>query len=631
MICPKCRKRIEDISIVCSYCGERVSSVAPSTFTSTYSTTTTHTIPNNTRKKHSSGGVGSFIFVVSLVLMILMFFINAASTLSTVGITVFLVGVLLCSFSRYLKYRNTSKHPTDKIGKSILKRIAQENNEDVHLVAKKVPIARVILTLCFSLILFFVLDGLYYQYYLIPILAAILLAYETLFLKYNTFSVLYKKAKKNPDLTATDIVTEETYNEVDTPQIAKSALICIAAVLIAIGGFIYLNLESKFSVEDVDGGVSITKYETGLLSLQKNIEIPETINGKTVVAISKDAFAWNIYTTSISIPDTVKTIGNSAFYDCRSLKSIEMSPNVTEIGDSAFESCYSLKKIDVPTVLVKMGSNVFNDCKSLTSVNIPEGVTIIPKGTFEGCSKLETVNWHEGITEIQSHAFKDCDTITEAGFPESITKIADHLFEDCDNLQTVYIPQGVKSIGTYAFNSCKSLSYVFIPDSITEIGKYAFDECESLSEIYLPKGFSVGKDIFDKEVTTLKQKNFTDEVTAKIDKEFEDFTIEKIYVVYDKNKGKDIIFSPENNGSITVSHTERFTERLADNMDLFVIESPVEFKEYLKKAKDAGMVNVLLAFDSQVAAEAARRPFFVSYNFDIEALIESYEEDPTMF
>ena len=82
------------------------------------------------------------------------------------------------------------------------------------------------------------LDGLYYQYYLIPILATILLAYETLFLKYNTFSVLYKKAKKNPDLTATDIVTEETYNEVDTPQIAKSALICIAAVLIAIGGFI---------------------------------------------------------------------------------------------------------------------------------------------------------------------------------------------------------------------------------------------------------------------------------------------------------------------------------------------------------------------------------------------------------
>ena len=66
-------------------------------------------------------------------------------------------------------------------------------------------------------------------------------------------------------------------------------------------------------------------------------------------------------------------------------------------------------------------------------------------------------------------------------------------------------------------------------------------------------------------------------------------------------------------------------------MDLLVIETPTEFKEYLKKAKEAGIVNVLMAFDSQVAAEAAGKPYFISYNFDVEALIQSYEENPNEF
>lgn len=620
MRCPKCGKTIEDISIVCSYCGEQVS---------TY--TSTNNASDYKREKQPSGMLGPFLFIVSLALMIPTFFINTVGVLSIGGVSAFSAGVVLFAVSRYFKYRNVSKHPTDKVAKSIAKRLAHENNETVRLIAKKVPIARTILTLCFAVLLYFVLDLLYYQYWVIPVLAVLFLVYEALFFKINTFTVLYKKAQKSPDLTAADIILEETYNEVDSPQIVKTALICVAVIAIAIGGFIYLNLESNLAVENVENGVSISKYEPGLLHLQDSVDIPSEIEGKQVVAVSEDAFAWNIYVKSISMPDTVKTIGKSAFYDCRSLTNIKMSPIITEIEDEAFANCYSLNEIDVPSTLVKMGKSIFENCNSLRSVNVPEGVTIIPEGAFDGCSSLETVDWHEGITEIQAYAFRDCDTISEAGFPEGIKEIADHLFDDCDNLQTVYIPNGVKRIGKYAFNGCKSLSYVFVPDTVTEIGKYAFDDCESLNQISLPKDVSIHEDAFDEEVTTIKEKTFTDETTAKIDQEFSDFTIEKIYVVYDKDSGKDVVYSPRNDSSITVSHSERFTENLADNMDLFVIETPVEFKEYLKKARDAGMVNVLMAFDSQVAAEAVGEPYFVSYNFDVEALIQSYEENPNEF
>ena len=620
MRCPKCGKTIEDISIVCSYCGEQVS---------------TYTSINNTagykREKQSSGMLGYFLFTVSLALMIPAFFINTIGVLSVGGVAAFAAGVAIFAVSRYLKYRNASKHPADKVAQSIAKRLAHKNNETVRLIAKKVPIARIILTICFAAILYFVLDLLYYQYWVIPVLAMLFLVYEALFFKINTFTILYKKANKRPDLAVADIVSEETYNEVDSPQIVKTALICVAVVAIAIGGFIYLNLESNLVVENVENGVSISKYEPGLLHLQDSVDIPKEMEGKQVVAISEAAFAWNIYVKSISMPDTVKTIGKTAFYDCRSLTNIKMSPVITEIGDEAFSNCYSLEGIDVPPTLVKMGKSIFEDCYSLRSVKVPDGVTIIPERAFDGCTSLETVDWHEGITEIQAYAFRDCDTINEAGFPEGIKEIADHLFDDCDNLQTVYIPNGAERIGKYAFNGCKSLSYVFVPDTVIEIGKHAFEDCESLYQISLPKDVSINEDAFDEEVTTIKEKTFTDETTAKIDQEFNDFTIEKIYVVYDKDSGKDVIYSPRNDSSITVSHTERFTENLADNMDLLLIETPVEFKEYLKKARDAGIVNVLMAFDSQVAAEAAGKPYFISYNFDIEALIQSYEENPNEF
>ena len=109
MRCPKCGRTIEDISIVCSYCGEQVS---------TY--TNTNNNADYKREKHTSGTLGSFLFIVSLALMIPTFFINTVGVLSVGGVAVFAAGVALFALSRYLKYRNDSKHPTDKVAKSIV-------------------------------------------------------------------------------------------------------------------------------------------------------------------------------------------------------------------------------------------------------------------------------------------------------------------------------------------------------------------------------------------------------------------------------------------------------------------------------------------------------------------------------
>ncbi|MBR2406455.1 MAG: hypothetical protein IKB04_05380 [Clostridia bacterium] len=80
-----------------------------------------------------------------------------------------------------------------------------------------------------------------------------------------------------------------------------------------------------------------------------------------------------------------------------------------------------------------------------------------------------------------------------------------------------------------------------------------------------------------------------------------------------------------------MSHTEEFAERLTESMGLLKFDTPIKFKEYLQKAREEGIVNVTMAFDSKVAAEAAGTRYFATYNFDIEALIQSYEENPNEF
>lgn len=616
-ICFKCKQKIDEGTIVCPYCGEYLNiSDKP------------HKLPI---KKKKFGSLGTFWRIAGIILMVIGFFVNTVDKLSLGRLGIWFSGALLYAFGRYLKYKNYDLAAKDKLSRSIKNKLAEENNESVKLIAKSVVIKRMILSLCFAGIIFVILNFLYYTYWVIVLLPITLLIYQSIFYRFNTIKTIYKKIKKNPDNTLSDIIIQETYNETEEPQIAKSILICFAAFAIAVGGFIYLNLNSNFVIEDVEGGATLVRYEPGLIDLKKDVAIPEKIDNKKIISIYDDAFSYNVYIPSVVMPETIMEIGKASFYDCRSLSKITLSSNMTKLPESSFKNCYSLENIEIPSGVTELGKSVFEDCHKLRSITIPEGVTVIPEKSFDGCSVLDEINWHDGITEIHDYAFANCDKIIYAGFPLGVTEISNHLFEGCSNLETVYINRGITKIGEYAFNNCKSLNNVYIPDTVTEIGDSAFYDCDALEKVYLPKNIKVHTDAFDREVTQVKDKPYTDETSDKIDQEFEELEIEKFYIIYDKNKGEDVVFSPENNNSVTVSHTDRISEKLADNMDLFVVETPTEFVKYLKSARDAKITNVLLAFDSQIAAEVNGKPTFVSYNYNIEELIEFYEENPNEF
>ncbi len=154
----------------------------------------------------------------------------------------------------------------------------------------------------------------------------------------------------------------------------------------------------------------------GTYKKEKNIVIPSTYNGLPVTSIGDYAF-YSCSLTSVTIPEGVTRIGNSAFEACHSLTSVTIPEGVTKIGNSAFDGCSNLSRVTLPDSLISIGNNAFA-WSELTSVIIPDRVISIGSGAFKLCSELRHVMLPDSLVSIGSGAFSDCshlDYINYAG------------------------------------------------------------------------------------------------------------------------------------------------------------------------------------------------------------------------
>ena len=127
-----------------------------------------------------------------------------------------------------------------------------------------------------------------------------------------------------------------------------------------------------------------------------------------------------------------------AFYDCRGLQRLSTIPNsVTSIGNSAFSGCTGLTSVTIPNSVTSIGESAFYDCSSLTSVTIPNSVTSIGEGAFSGCSGLTSVTIPNSVTTIGYYAFSGCTGLTSVTIPNSVTTIGDNAFSGCNGLTSV--------------------------------------------------------------------------------------------------------------------------------------------------------------------------------------------------
>ncbi len=157
------------------------------------------------------------------------------------------------------------------------------------------------------------------------------------------------------------------------------------------------------------------------------------------------------HVNTVTIGDGVKSIGNFAFKDCKSLYHVEIAPTVESIGDGAFNVCTSLCSIKIPSSVTSIGYAAFLYCTSLTSIDLGGSIDTIREDTFYGC----------GLIAID--------------VPGTVRTIEEQAFAACEDLEIVILREGLKSIGACTFAACGSLQFIYIPTTVTEIGDYPFD------------------------------------------------------------------------------------------------------------------------------------------------------------
>ena len=248
-------------------------------------------------------------------------------------------------------------------------------------------------------------------------------------------------------------------------------------------------LSTKTTEEDLKDAI-IDEY--GVKYSRDGKKLLEALCGKEYVVregtevICDEAFRWCKSLQSVTIPNSVKSIGDYAFSSCKSLQSVTIPNSVKSIGDYAFSGCKSLQSVTIPNSVTSIGNWAFCWCVSLQSVTIPNSVKSIGDKAFSDCHSLQSVTIPNSVTSIGNEAFSRCKSLQYVTIPNSVTSIGDGVFGECVSLQSVTIPNSVTSIGNSAFFSCESLQSVTIPNSVTNIGNSAFYWCRSLQSITIP-------------------------------------------------------------------------------------------------------------------------------------------------
>ena len=284
-----------------------------------------------------------------------------------------------------------------------------------------------------------------------------------------------------------------------------------------IHNYIFNNSTFGEPFDTTNIGFSEIRIDNANFTVRGIFSIPDTIDGKAVVAIGNSAFSNQNQLYQITIPASITNIGSNAFENCTSLTNVSLPNNLTSIGNSAFKGCTSLSSITMPNSVTSMDSSSFENCTSLTNVTFPNSLTTIESSAFKGCSSLNSITIPNSVTSLGSNVFYGCSSLTDITIPfvgksrtatgndakfgyifgtipfqlktvsiTSGTNIPQDAFYNCSNLTSITIPDSVTSIGSNAFNGCTNLSSLTIPNSVTSLGSDVLRGCSGLTSIKIP-------------------------------------------------------------------------------------------------------------------------------------------------
>jgi hypothetical protein len=226
----------------------------------------------------------------------------------------------------------------------------------------------------------------------------------------------------------------------------------------------------------------------------KNIEIPDGIT-----EIGNKAFSYNFIVNSLKMPESVKYIGDFAFYGCCKLEHVQLSKNTVSIGEGCFSKTL-INQISIPSKVVKVGVNAFVLCLKLESVNVDmenlqfksiEGVlytknqkTLI---VYPANSLRKKYIIPQTVSSVTAFAFMAAENLTEIVMSDKIKVIEKNTFADCSNLMRIIWSKRLRRISRNAFQNCSELTSIRFPKSLVQIDESAFEFCHKLKHVFLPQ------------------------------------------------------------------------------------------------------------------------------------------------
>ena len=297
---------------------------------------------------------------------------------------------------------------------------------------------------------------------------------------------------------------------------ASLSSVTIPKSVTSIGVNAFRNCDNLVSVKMGKNVSSIGDYAFYNCYSLQSIQLPKKLESIGSYAFSgDDNWIWSdgykyLPFTSITIPGSVKTIGNGAFYGCRELEQVtfgtvedEEEGGLISIGDNAFQCC-ALTSITLPNSVKTIGSGAFTYNIKLATASLGDALTEIGEGAFSNCGVLSSVTIPDGVTSIGARAFQYCSLLTSVIIPRSLTSIGEDVFENCP-LKSIDLPDGITAIPANLFKN-NDFEYIKLGKNVKSIGKNAFgcklegDETIVVMEIGASTPPAIANDAFPKEL-----------------------------------------------------------------------------------------------------------------------------------
>ena len=249
--------------------------------------------------------------------------------------------------------------------------------------------------------------------------------------------------------------------------------ICALAAIIAVIAYIVVYGAINAQADEIITKDNI-KYTLNATDKTASVTGEEDAYGKVEIPESVSYGGFDYYVTSL---------GASCFF-ASTITSITIPDSVTSIGANCFDRCSHLTSITIPEKVESLGSNCFFSCSVLTNVNILSNkVTSLPEGCFSGCISLTSITIPDSVTSLGADCFFSCFSLTSISIPSGVTSLNRYCFSGCNSLTSITIPNSVTSLSENCFANCTSLTNITIPKSVTSIDTQCFIECSALNEI----------------------------------------------------------------------------------------------------------------------------------------------------